>query len=111
MWQYCETPQHRVNDAESVILRQCVLVNTYRCHTPISQNLYIPSCSRHYPNHHLTLYLTAALIPSFKMIAGIVHVNLTVPAGTFSQAEAFYANTLGMTRVPVPVEQKNTLAW
>lgn len=45
------------------------------------------------------------------MITGIAHVNLTVPAGTFSQAEAFYAGTLGMKRVPVPVLQRDTLAW
>ncbi|OBT39921.1 hypothetical protein VE00_09602, partial [Pseudogymnoascus sp. WSF 3629] len=45
------------------------------------------------------------------MITSIAHVNLTVPAGTFSQAEAFYANTLGMKRVPVPMDQKDILAW
>jgi hypothetical protein len=46
-----------------------------------------------------------------KMITGIAHVNLTVPTGTLSQAEAFYAGTLGFTRVPVPVLQKDQLAW
>ena len=45
------------------------------------------------------------------MIAGLAHVNLLVPPGTFDQAEAFYAGTLGMKRVAVPVMQKNTLAW
>lgn len=45
------------------------------------------------------------------MLSGIAHVNLTVPVGTFAQAEDFYAGTLGMTRVPVPVLQKDTLAW
>jgi catechol 2,3-dioxygenase-like lactoylglutathione lyase family enzyme len=46
-----------------------------------------------------------------KLIAGLAHINLLVPPGTFDQAEAFYAGTLGMTRVPVPVMQKDTLAW
>ncbi|KAN0096614.1 hypothetical protein V8E51_015419 [Hyaloscypha variabilis] len=45
------------------------------------------------------------------MIAGLAHVNLLVPPGTFDQAEAFYAGTLGMTRVAVPAMQKDTLAW
>lgn len=45
------------------------------------------------------------------MLTGISHVNLTVPAGTFDQAEEFYARTLGMTRVPVPIMQKDILAW
>ena len=45
------------------------------------------------------------------MIAGLAHVNLLVPPGTFDQAEAFYAGTLGLTRVAVPVMQKDTLAW
>jgi len=44
-------------------------------------------------------------------ITGIAHVNLTVPPGTLDQAAAFYADTLGFTRVPVPVLQKETLAW
>jgi len=45
------------------------------------------------------------------MITGIAHVNLTVPPGTLDQAEAFYGKTLGMHRVPVPVHQKDVLAW
>lgn len=45
------------------------------------------------------------------MLTGIAHVNLTVPAGTLDQAAEFYANTLGMTRVEVPVLQRDTLAW
>ncbi|KAH8660938.1 hypothetical protein BGZ60DRAFT_414307 [Tricladium varicosporioides] len=45
------------------------------------------------------------------MITGIAHVNLLVPPGTLDQAEAFYAGTLGMTPVAVPVLQKDTLAW
>lgn len=45
------------------------------------------------------------------MLTGIAHVNITVPEGTFDLAEEFYAKTLGMTRVPVPVLQKTTLAW
>jgi hypothetical protein len=44
-------------------------------------------------------------------IVGIAHVNLTVPPGTLEQAAEFYENTLGFTRVPVPVLQKETLAW
>lgn len=45
------------------------------------------------------------------MITGIAHVNLTVPPGTLDQAAAFYGDTLGLTRVPVPVLQKDRLAW
>ena len=45
------------------------------------------------------------------MLTGIAHVNLTVPAGTLHQAEAFYGDTLGMQSVPVPALQKNTLRW
>jgi len=45
------------------------------------------------------------------MITGIAHVNLTVPPGTLDLAEAFYGDTLGMHRVPVPHLQKDTLAW
>lgn len=44
-------------------------------------------------------------------ITGIAHVNLTVPPGTLDQAAAFYEGTLGFTRIPVPVLQKETLAW
>lgn len=45
------------------------------------------------------------------MLTGIAHVNLTVPAGTLDEAEAFYSNTLGMGRVPVPELQRDRLAW
>jgi hypothetical protein len=45
------------------------------------------------------------------LITGIAHVNLTVPPGTLSHAHAFYGETLGFTSVPVPVLQKDTLAW
>jgi catechol 2,3-dioxygenase-like lactoylglutathione lyase family enzyme len=45
------------------------------------------------------------------MITGIAHVNLTVPPGTLEQAAEFYGTTLGLTRVAVPVLQKDTLAW
>ncbi|KAI5273025.1 putative glyoxalase family protein [Aureobasidium subglaciale] len=45
------------------------------------------------------------------MLTGIAHVNLTVPSNTLDEAEAFYSNTLGMQRVPVPVLQKDRLAW
>ncbi|KAG0647784.1 hypothetical protein D0Z07_6877 [Hyphodiscus hymeniophilus] len=45
------------------------------------------------------------------MITGIAHVNLLVPRGTLSQATSFYGQTLGFTPVPVPVLQKETLAW
>jgi catechol-2,3-dioxygenase len=49
--------------------------------------------------HLSSLYL-------FIMLTGIAHVNLTVPTDTLDEAEAFYSNTLGMQRVPVPVLQK-----
>ncbi|TVY81229.1 hypothetical protein LSUE1_G004544 [Lachnellula suecica] len=45
------------------------------------------------------------------MITGIAHINLLVPQGTLDQAEEFYSGILGFTRVPVPVLQKDTLAW
>ncbi|KAG9243653.1 Glyoxalase/Bleomycin resistance protein/Dihydroxybiphenyl dioxygenase [Calycina marina] len=45
------------------------------------------------------------------MITGIAHVNLTVPPGTLEVAAEFYAGVLGFTRVPVPVLQKDELAW
>jgi catechol 2,3-dioxygenase-like lactoylglutathione lyase family enzyme len=45
------------------------------------------------------------------MLTGIAHVNLTVPTDTLDEAEAFYSNTLGMQRVPVPALQKDRLAW
>jgi len=38
-------------------------------------------------------------------------VNLLVPQGTLALAESFYGTTLGLTRVPVPVLQKDELAW
>lgn len=45
------------------------------------------------------------------MISGLAHVNLTVPAGTLDQANAFYGETLGLIARPVPERQKGTLAW
>lgn len=45
------------------------------------------------------------------MLTGIAHINLTVPDGTLDLAEGFYSKTLGMHRVPVPVLQKDRLAW
>jgi catechol 2,3-dioxygenase-like lactoylglutathione lyase family enzyme len=44
------------------------------------------------------------------MITGIAHVNLIVPPGTLHLADAFYGDTLGMHRAPVPPRQKD-LAW
>ena len=48
---------------------------------------------------------------STGLITGIAHVNLTVPAGTLEQANAFYGETLGLKARPVPQLQKGTLAW
>jgi len=45
------------------------------------------------------------------MITGLAHVNLVVPRGTLPTASAFYAGTLGLTEVPVPERQRETLAW
>jgi hypothetical protein len=45
------------------------------------------------------------------MITGIAHVNILVPPGTLHLAESFYGSTLGLHRVPVPVLQKDILAW
>ena len=45
------------------------------------------------------------------MLTGLAHVNMLVPQGTLDHAEAFYSGTLGMTRVPVPALQRDTLAW
>ena len=44
-------------------------------------------------------------------ITGLAHVNLTVPAGTLPLALDFYSGTLGLTPVPVPHLQRDTLAW
>jgi catechol 2,3-dioxygenase-like lactoylglutathione lyase family enzyme len=46
-----------------------------------------------------------------SLIQGIAHVNLTVPAGTLEAAAEFYEGVLGLKRVPVPVLQKDILAW
>lgn len=45
------------------------------------------------------------------MIAGLAHVNLTVPEGTLPLANEFYGTTLGLTPRPVPHLQKDRLAW
>jgi hypothetical protein len=45
------------------------------------------------------------------MITGIAHVNLIVPPGTLHLADAFYGDTLGMHRAPIPPRQKDKLAW
>ncbi|EPE35399.1 Glyoxalase/Bleomycin resistance protein/Dihydroxybiphenyl dioxygenase [Glarea lozoyensis ATCC 20868] len=45
------------------------------------------------------------------MITGIAHINLIVPEGTLDQAEEFYSGILGFIRVPVPLLQKDRLAW
>ncbi|KAH8680212.1 hypothetical protein BGZ61DRAFT_480911 [Ilyonectria robusta] len=45
------------------------------------------------------------------MIAGIAHVNITVPEGTLDLANEFYASILGLTPRPVPALQKGSLAW
>lgn len=45
------------------------------------------------------------------MITGIAHINLIIPEGTLPQANAFYADTLGLTPRPVPQLQKHRLAW
>ena len=34
--------------------------------------------------------------PSEPLIAGLAHVNLTIPRGTIDQAFDFYGNTLGL---------------
>lgn len=44
-------------------------------------------------------------------IVQIAHINLTVPQGTLHLADDFYAGTLGLTKVPVPQLQRDTLAW
>ena len=53
--------------------------------------------------HHLSI--------AENMITGIAHVNLIVPPGTLHLADAFYGETLGMHRAPVPPRQKDMLAW
>ena len=44
-------------------------------------------------------------------ITQIAHINLTVPRGTLETAAQFYADTLRLTRVPVPSAQTHELAW
>jgi 4-hydroxyphenylpyruvate dioxygenase-like putative hemolysin len=46
-----------------------------------------------------------------SFITEIAHVNLTVPRGTLETAAEFYADTLALTRVPVPSAQTTELAW
>jgi catechol 2,3-dioxygenase-like lactoylglutathione lyase family enzyme len=45
------------------------------------------------------------------MITGIHHINLVVPASSFPAATAFYGTTLGLTAVPVPQLQRDSLLW
>ncbi|KAI1608536.1 hypothetical protein EDD37DRAFT_171438 [Exophiala viscosa] len=45
------------------------------------------------------------------MIAGIAHVNLTVPENTLHLASEFYGETLGLTPRAVPSQQRGRLAW
>jgi len=45
------------------------------------------------------------------MISGLHHINLTVPSGTLSDANAFYGDTLGLTPRDVPSHMKGFLAW
>lgn len=45
------------------------------------------------------------------MIAGIAHVNLTVPEDTLHLASEFYGTTLGLTPRAVPQHQRGRLVW
>lgn len=45
------------------------------------------------------------------MITGLHHINLVIPPGQLPAANAFYGTTLGLTPRPVPVLQRDTLAW
>jgi hypothetical protein len=45
------------------------------------------------------------------MIAGIAHVNLTVPEDKLHLASEFYGTTLGLTPRAVPQHQRGRLAW
>jgi hypothetical protein len=58
-----------------------------------------------------THHLSSIPPPTENMITGIAHVNLIVPLGTLHLADAFYGDTLGMHRAPVPPRQKDKLAW
>jgi hypothetical protein len=60
------------------------------------------ACTRHLSHHYSS---------TENMITGIAHVNLIVPPGTLHLADAFYGDTLGMHRAPVPPRQKDMLAW
>lgn len=46
-----------------------------------------------------------------RLIGGIAHVNLIVPAGTLDAANEFYGNVLGLISVPVPKSMEGKLAW
>ncbi|KAK8853062.1 hypothetical protein IAR55_003763 [Kwoniella newhampshirensis] len=46
-----------------------------------------------------------------SLISGIAHVNLTVPQGSLHLADAFYRDTLGLQKAPVPQAQRDILAW
>ncbi|KAI0389127.1 Glyoxalase/Bleomycin resistance protein/Dihydroxybiphenyl dioxygenase [Xylariaceae sp. FL0594] len=45
------------------------------------------------------------------MLTGLHHINLVVPAGTLSEAAAFYEVTLGLRPRAVPEAQAGTLLW
>jgi len=48
---------------------------------------------------------------SDRLISGIAHVNLIVPADGLPAAHAFYGTVLGLTSIPVPKSMQGRLAW
>jgi len=45
------------------------------------------------------------------LVDGVHHINFLVPPNTLHLAQAFYAGTLGMTRVPAPPSTKGLIGW
>lgn len=49
--------------------------------------------------------------PNHPLITGLSHINITIPTGTLPLAKSFYGTILGLTPRPVPIAQKDELAW
>lgn len=79
------------------------------CFPHIIPAYYFQTESQSIPFHQA--HKPIILLSNMGLITGISHVNLLVPAGTLSQARAFYGKTLGFESVPVPILQRETLAW
>jgi hypothetical protein len=97
-------------DAVRILMESSLAAEKARIHhlSSISPaSLHHISITSPSPLHRLSITSSTAE----SMITGIAHVNLIVPPGTLHLADAFYGETLGMHRAPVPPRQKDMLAW